>query len=82
MAIGADGKSLKSRKMLLTFECPPDILINRSRPVHEATGGHAVRAYCRILSYGGNFAEWTCECTMPERDRRAPGVQGNLPDSL
>ena len=27
--------------MLLAFECPPDILINRSRPpVHEATGGY------------------------------------------
>ena len=34
-------------KVLFTFECPPDILINRSRPVHEATGGHAVRGnYC------------------------------------
>ena len=45
--IAADSISLRSRKMLLTFECPQDILINRSRPVHEATGGHAVRDnYC------------------------------------
>ena len=41
--IATDSISLRSRKMLLTFECPQDILINRSRPVHEATGGHAVR---------------------------------------
>ena len=45
--ITTDSISLRSRKMLLTFECPQDILINRSRPVHEATGGHAVRGnYC------------------------------------
>ena len=45
--IATDSISLRSRKMLLTFECPQDILINRSRPVHEATGGHAVCGnYC------------------------------------
>ena len=37
--IATDSISLGARKMLLTFECPPDILINRSPPVHEATGG-------------------------------------------
>ena len=47
VVITTDSISLGARKMLLTFECPPDILINRSRPVHEATGGHAVRGnYC------------------------------------
>ena len=64
--IATDSISLRSRKMLLTFECPQDILINRSRPVilinrsrpvHEATGGHAVRGnYCFHL-HRGNFAE-------------------------
>ena len=44
--IATDSISLWACKMLLTFECPPDILINRSRPVHEATGGHAVRGNC------------------------------------
>ena len=37
---------------LLTFECPPDIFMNRLRPhVHEATGGHAIRTIppCRFL---------------------------------
>ena len=29
--IATDSISLRSRKMLLTFECPQDILINRSR---------------------------------------------------
>ena len=44
--IATDSISLLS-EVLFTFECPPDILINRSRPVHEATGGHAVRGnYC------------------------------------
>ena len=47
--IATDSISLRFRKMLLTFECPQDILINRSRPVHEATGGHAVRD-----NYGDN----------------------------
>ena len=42
--IATDSISLLSEML---FECPPDILINRSRPVHEATGGHAVRGnYC------------------------------------
>ena len=49
--IATDSISLLS-EMLFTFECPPDILINRSRPVHEATGGHAVRGnYCIHLHY-------------------------------
>ena len=52
--IATDSISLRSRKMLFTFECPPDILINRSRPVHEATGGHAVRGnYCIHNHMGG-----------------------------
>ena len=32
--IATDSISLRSRKMLLTFECPQDILINRSRHNH------------------------------------------------
>ena len=43
-------------EVLFTFECPPDILINRSRPVHEATGGHAVRGNYCIHLHRGNFA--------------------------
>ena len=43
--IATDSISLRSRKMLFTFECPPDILINRSRPVHEAI--------LHTQSYGG-----------------------------
>ena len=47
--------------MLLAFECPPDILINRSRPpVHEATGGygfpHAIPTrvpHKTLLFFGG-----------------------------
>ena len=51
--IATDSISLLS-EMLFTFECPPDILINRSRPVHEATGGHAVRGnYC--IHFCGKF---------------------------
>ena len=52
--IATDSISLRSRKMLLTFECPQDILINRSRPVHEATLSVAITA-CTI--YLGNFAD-------------------------
>ncbi len=55
--IATDSISLRSRKMLLTFECPQDILINRSRPVHEATGGHAVRGNYCIHHALGNFAD-------------------------
>ena len=44
-------------EVLLTFECPQDILINRSRPVHEATGGHAVRGNYCIHHALGNFAD-------------------------
>ena len=56
--IATDSISLRSRKMLLTFECPQDILINRSRPVHEATGGHAVRGNHSIHNHvWGDFAD-------------------------
>ena len=49
--------------MLLAFECPPDILINRSRPpVHEATGGygfpHAIPTrvpHKTLLFFGGDI---------------------------
>ena len=44
-------------EVLFTFECPQDILINRSRPVHEATGGHAVRGNYCIHHALGNFAD-------------------------
>ncbi len=45
-------------EVLFTFECPPDIFINRSRPVHEATGGHAVRGnYCIHYHVWANFAD-------------------------
>ena len=55
-----------SRKMLLTFECPQDILINRSRPVHEATGGHAVRGnYCIHNHIWDNFADNSNIFAMP-----------------
>ena len=50
--IATDSISLLS-EVLFTFECPPDILINRSRPVHEATGGHAVCGnYCMHYLFG------------------------------
>ena len=56
--IATDSISFRSRKMLLTFECPQDILINRSRPVHEATGGHAVRGnYCIHNHIWDKFAD-------------------------
>ena len=48
--IATDSISLLG-EVLFTFECPQDILINRSRPVHEATGGHAVRGNYCIHSY-------------------------------
>ena len=47
------GKSLPPLRGLLTFGCPPDILINRSLPpVHEATGGHAVRTFRPVILLG------------------------------
>ena len=61
--ITTDSISLRSRKMLFTFECPPDILINRSRPVHEAnpfTRPRAATLSVAITSYTiiwGNFAD-------------------------
>ena len=55
--IVTDSIALRSRKMLFTFECPQDILINRSRPVHETTGGHAVRGYYCFHLHWGNFAD-------------------------
>ena len=55
--IATDSISLLS-EVLFTFEYPPDILINRSRPVHEATGGHAVRSnYCIHYHIWCNFAD-------------------------
>ena len=67
--IATDSISLRSRKMLLTFECPQDILINRSRrsrPVHEATGGHAVRGnYCIHNHIWDNFADNSNIFAMP-----------------
>ena len=47
------GKSLPPLRGLLIFECPVDILINRSLPpVHEATGGHAVRTFRPVILFG------------------------------
>ena len=50
--IATDSISLLG-KVLFTFEYPPDILINRSRPVHEATGGHAVGGNYCIHNHSG-----------------------------
>ncbi len=47
------GKSLPPLRGLLIFECPVDILINRSLPpVHGATGGHAVRTFRPVILLG------------------------------
>ena len=47
------GKSLPPLRGLLIFECPVDILINRSLPpVHKATGGHAVRTFRPVILLG------------------------------
>lgn len=46
-----NSKSIPTMR-LLTFECPPDIFMNRLRPhVHETTGGHSIRTipFCRFL---------------------------------
>ena len=53
-------------RRLFTFECPPDILINRSRPpVHEATGGHAVRTIYGLQYFRGiNADKYNFKCSF------------------
>ena len=45
-------------QVLLAFECPQNILMNRSRsPVHEAMGGHAVRTFTACNISGSDNAD-------------------------
>ena len=61
--------------MLLAFECPPDILINRSRPpIHEATGGygfpHAIPTrvpHKTLLFFGGGKHNKRGFCPLLDR---------------